>query len=262
MRKQVDVRRTKRSDLVADEIKHWFMSEGLQIGSRLPQERELMEIFGVSKGTIRECLKSLEVQGLIRVNTGPTGGAVISEVSYEITAELLSNYFFFKELDVRSIYQVRKLLEPELAASAVARLTDAQIDELKRTVEICRPKPKSDRESQVQRLAELSFHNILADASPNKMLSFMCRFINNYLSDQVSYRKLYSKRQENIRLVNLRYHESLVCEIVKRDEKKVEEEMRRHMIDCECHVVEMDAVVTSRFLKRYNLSAAKQSNGE
>ena len=210
MRKAPALAGRKRSDLVADEIKRWFVAEAMEPGTRLPQERELIEIFGVSKGTIRETLKSLEVQGLIRVNTGPSGGAVLSEVTYEVTAELLSNYFFFKSISVRSIYQIRKLLEPELAASTVGRLTPEQLSELQRSIEICRQKPRTDRESQRQRLAELAFHNVIAGASSNEMLSFMCRFINNYLSDLVSYQKLFSKKQEHIRLVNLQYHESIL----------------------------------------------------
>src|SRR5436309_15945443 len=83
--------RRKLSDQVVEQIKQWLMSAHMAPGDRLPRERELMRKFGVSKGTIRESLKALEVQGIISIKTGPAGGAAIARVSYETTAELLGN---------------------------------------------------------------------------------------------------------------------------------------------------------------------------
>ena len=96
--------RRKLSDLVVDEVKGWLMSARLKAGDRLPQERELMARFGVSKGTIREALKALEVQGMVRVTTGPSGGATLNEVSYETAAGLLGNYFYFQDLSAERIH--------------------------------------------------------------------------------------------------------------------------------------------------------------
>ncbi|WP_443798290.1 FadR/GntR family transcriptional regulator, partial [Burkholderia gladioli] len=69
--------------------------------------------------TVREALKSLEVQGLIKVTTGPGGGGMVVEVPLDRTLQLLQNYLFFKDVSIDDIYTVRKLLEPELAAGAV-----------------------------------------------------------------------------------------------------------------------------------------------
>src|SRR5215468_6178045 len=112
-------RTPKRGDAVVDEIKRWIGERRLAPGDKLPKENELQTLFGVSKGTAREALKSLEVQGLVKVSTGPAGGATIGEVPLERTLQLLQNYLFFRELSVTQIYAVRRLLEPELAAGAV-----------------------------------------------------------------------------------------------------------------------------------------------
>ena len=115
-----DKRRTrKKPDLVADHIKRWIMNEGLSKGSPLPQEKELMAIFGVSRGTIREALTALEVQGLVQIRPGPGGGASVAAVSDETTVTMLSNYFFSQPITLKGIYEVRKLLEPQLAEAAV-----------------------------------------------------------------------------------------------------------------------------------------------
>ena len=98
--------RRKLSDLVVDQIKQWLMSAVIRPGDRLPQERDLMVRFDVGKGTVREALKALEVQGLVRMSTGPSGGASVSEVRYETAAGLLGNYFFFQDLSTEAIYEI------------------------------------------------------------------------------------------------------------------------------------------------------------
>ena len=66
--------RRKRSDVVAELIRNHIFHAGLHPGDRLPQESELIEKFGCSRSTIREALKSLEVQGLVQNTTGPEEG--------------------------------------------------------------------------------------------------------------------------------------------------------------------------------------------
>ena len=78
MKPTTNLRAPKRGDLMVDEIKRWIADQRLAPGAKLPKENELQNLFGVSKGTAREALKSLEVQGLVTVSTGPSGGATIS----------------------------------------------------------------------------------------------------------------------------------------------------------------------------------------
>ena len=85
----------------------------LSPGDRLPRESELQAQFQVSKGTIREALKSLEVQGLITISTGPSGGGTIVEVPLDRTLQFMQNYLFFKEVTIDDIYAVRQKLEPD-----------------------------------------------------------------------------------------------------------------------------------------------------
>ena len=66
---------------VAEAIKDWVVEQGMQAGDRLPGEVELIERFGMAKGTIREAMRVLEAQGLIKTRTGPGGGSFVHEVS-------------------------------------------------------------------------------------------------------------------------------------------------------------------------------------
>lgn len=94
----IEIKQQKRGDLVAEEIKRLITEKDLKPGDRLPREVELQQLFSVSKSTIREALKSLEVQGLIKVTTGPAGGGMVVEVPLDRTLQLLQNYLFFKDV--------------------------------------------------------------------------------------------------------------------------------------------------------------------
>jgi GntR family transcriptional repressor for pyruvate dehydrogenase complex len=62
MKSAINLRSPKRGDLMVEEIKRWVADQKLAPGDKLPKEHELQALFGVSKGTAREALKSLEVQ--------------------------------------------------------------------------------------------------------------------------------------------------------------------------------------------------------
>ena len=74
---------------IRDQLRDRILNGGLKPGDRLPQERDLIEQFGVSKGTIREALKALDAQGIIKTRTGPGGGAFIAPVNESGALELL-----------------------------------------------------------------------------------------------------------------------------------------------------------------------------
>ena len=139
MPEQRGIKQLKRSDLVAEEIKRLITERNLNPGDKLPREAELQQQFEVSKGTIREALKSLEVQGLVKISTGPGGGGTIAEVPLDRTLQFMQNYLFFQDVTIDHIYTVRQMLEPELAASAVPHLTEEHFHALEHSISCCDP---------------------------------------------------------------------------------------------------------------------------
>lgn len=242
------VKRPKLPDLIVEEIKRWIVGSGMKPGDRLPQERELIEIFQVSKGTIREGLKSLEVQGMVRISTGPGGGATIAQVSYEHMSQLLGNYFYFHELDVEQIYSLRVFVEPEMAVSTVGQLSEAHYGRLDDSIAFCCKPAETDNARRSQRSQELEFHNVLAEACPNSLLSFMCRFINNLLIDLVVMKQMYAGQHSDMAQSNLRSHRALLEAFRNEDKQAVFTFMRDHMIEAESQVKELEAVMQRRFL--------------
>jgi DNA-binding FadR family transcriptional regulator len=243
------IRASKRGDLVAEEVKRWIAERRVGPGDKLPKEDELQALFGVSKGTAREALKSLEVQGLITVTTGPAGGATIGEVPLERAFQLVQNYLFFRNLDVGQIYAVRRLLEPELAAGAVPHLTEQHFAALQQSIASCAPQPANKAEALAQRQEDLHFHDILASANPNQLLRFMCQVINQLLRHGVAMGGQASHpAAQKLGDTNVAAHSRLLAAARHRDVARVRKLMVEHIDEAERHVRRLDAAVRQRFV--------------
>lgn len=243
------LRAPKRGDLVAEEIKRWIAAHGLQAGDKLPKEGELQAMFSVSKGTMREALKSLEVQGLITVRTGPSGGAKIGEVPLDRTFQLLQNYLYFKNVTVHDVYALRRIVEPELAAGAVTHLTEVQLAALERSIATCAPQPVSAEQALAQRQEDLHFHDILAEANPDPLLRFVCQMINQMLRHLVTLGSN-STHEHNRRLgeTNLAAHREILHAARRRDARKVRRLMLSHIVEAEGHVHQLQGEMKKRLV--------------
>lgn len=214
---------------VAEEIKNWVVEQGLQPGDRLPAEPELIERFGMSKGTIREATRLLEAQGLLKTRTGPKGGAFVHEVSRERATSLLGNYFYFKNLSIGDLYQMRLLLEPELAASLAGKLSAEQISELTQITEAYHNPPTDAASEREHHVFSLKFHAKLADYAENELLGFVISFVSRALSDVTVVRGLYEPRNYDLWKYGLESHLSLIDALKTGGTDKARTIMREHM---------------------------------
>lgn len=239
----------KRPMIIAENIKDWIVERGLRPGDRLPGERELIERFQASKGTIREALKVLETQGLIYTRTGPGGGTFVEALSERQAMELLGNYFFFRNPTIGDIYALRKLLEPELAASVVGRLSDQDMKRLEQTMQLYTDPPQDLEEERRQRHAELDFHGILVDLCPNPILAFQCRFLQSLLRDLTVCKKIYDTPNPDLRESGLSYQVRLLRALRREDAEQARAIMYEHMCTAQRYMEESEALVQSRFLR-------------
>jgi len=247
----IGIRKQKRADLVAEELKRLITQRNLRPGDKLPHEVKLQQMFSVSKSTIREALKSLEVQGLISVSTGPTGGGTIVEVPLDRTFQLMQNYLFFKDVGISDVYTIRRLLEPELAAGAIPHLTEDDFRALERTIDLCDPASKAAAESQMldQRQEDLTFHDILAAANPNPMLRFCCQLINEMLRQLVVFgNETPACEHERFGAANVSFHRRILEAARARDTGKVRALMSAHMEECTHFVTRMNGRVHGRLV--------------
>lgn len=243
----------KRTDEISGRIKDWIVENRIRPGDRLPQEQSLIEQFGASKGTVREALKSLETQGLIRTRTGPGGGSFITEIGDGRAMELLSNHFFFRQPTITDIYALRRQLEPELAASVVGRLGEEDFKRLEGTMRLYEHPAANLGEEYRQRLAELDFHTVLAELSPNPLLGFVCGFLQNLLRNLAICRRIYDSPNPGLREHALHYQVRLMRALRDQDEEQARTVMREHMCAAQAYMESCEAEIRKDFLRIANL---------
>lgn len=248
---QINAEPSKRSDRIANDIKRWVMDNELVEGDRLQHEKQLIEIFGCAKGTMREALKSLEVQGLISIRTGPSGGPTLIQVSHRRTSDLLRNFMQFRDISVEQVYQLRKVIEVELAVSVVGLLPQDILERLSGQISGCCAAPASQsRQNQHLRLREkeLDFHDVLAEYCPNPLISFHAKFLNDLLRNFIEFRYDHVSQYETFTHSNINYHRQLIDAYKANNVEQVREIMTAHMIDCEKHTLSLNATLTKDLL--------------
>ena len=241
--------RIKLSDQVAEDIRRRIARDRLRPGDRLPHERALMDHYGCSKGTIREALKALEVEGLVRMVSGPNGGPEIQDASIDVMTQQLRQYLHFQKIDFGQVYELRTSLEVILARNVIGKLTEDHLRRLEENVRLCE-QANSARDRALVRKAETEFHDILCEASDNVILVLMCRFLNSMLRDLVSYRSDSMREHELFGSHNIESHKDLLKAFRAGDAEAAAEVMRNHMCCAESCMRRLDASFNSDLLSR------------
>lgn len=238
--KSPPVRRPKLSNLIADDLRHRIARDRLKPGDRLPNEKTLIEQYRSSKGTIREALKALEVDGLVKMQTGPNGGAEIQAVSVDSSIRQLRTYLHFLDLGFEEVYAVRRSVEVLLAAQVVGRLSEDQFARMEANVAACvDARDRGDRATA--RRLELDFHDILCESCDNPFLAFICRFINGILRDLVEFRREGNDARDAFGQHNAHSHLDLIAAYRQSDAAAVRQIMDEHMRCAETFMSQLDA---------------------
>lgn len=240
--------RRSRPVAVSDAIKQWIVEQDLRRGAKLPSEAEMIAQFAVSKGTVREAMRILEAQGLIITRTGPGGGSFVHEVSAERAHSLLANYFYFQDLSLSDIYQLRRILEPEMAAGLAGRLTDAQLDEL-HGLAARHPEPARDiDEEKEQHIASLAFHARLSDFAENRLMGFVIAFMARILTDLTVQRRLYRAHDEELWRRGRQHQLELVAALRAGNAEQARKIMADHMKGAEAIMIALEVELQRQFI--------------
>ncbi|BFM07233.1 FadR/GntR family transcriptional regulator [Halioxenophilus aromaticivorans] len=144
---------------VASQIENLIKNGEVDVGQRLPSERDLSDQFGVSRPTIREAMIALEIAGLVEIRTG-SGIYVLGTQPKRSIQDVGPGAY--------EILEARRLIEPELAALAADNAKPAQLDDLAKALADMECEQSA---SSVSEAADKRFHSIIADASGNSALA-------------------------------------------------------------------------------------------
>ncbi|MGB5986936.1 MAG: FadR/GntR family transcriptional regulator [Desulfobacterales bacterium] len=177
-----EVRQLKITQKIIDQIRAAILEGKLKPGDKLPSEKEMGELFQVSKQTLRESMRALEQIGMIDVRKGIGGGAFIVEVGIEVTKESLANYLYFKNMTIQDLTEFRKLIEPYAARKAARGIDLEDLKKLKTFNESAR-KYLRKGDIQAARKVEFDFHRFLAKLTRNPLIVLMLDFAEGLLDD-------------------------------------------------------------------------------
>lgn len=223
------LKRPKKSELIADEIRRWIVRRQLVPGDRLPNEKELVKLLQSSRGTVREALKSLEAQGLIEITPGAAGGARIAVISLDSASFQLKNFFYFDRLSWADVYDFRAQVEPRTTELSVPHLTDADIAALEQTISRCHEGVNGALLPHEHRNEEGMFHTIIAHRCPNALLRFGTLFVHDILKDFVRYRNVIHPESQAFAVECVSAHEAILALLRKRDGPGAAARMREHI---------------------------------
>lgn len=175
---------------IADQLRALIDSGEFPPGSRLPAERELAKMLGVSRASVREAMIALEVIGLVDVRVGngvlvcePPGRAltdepVMTQVTRdqwkEVDPELGIEVDFSAEIPPFALLQARRLIEPEAAALAAQNATEGELEAI---LEAFERNTRDNRAHSHTHPGDRLFHIRIAQASGNSAYALMIKHL-------------------------------------------------------------------------------------
>jgi len=213
------VKHIRVADQVTDELQDWFRSGELTPGMRLPPERELAARFGVSRTSLRDALRRLELLGYLDARQGD--GTYVRVPGAEAMSQPFRNLVSTLPQNAADLLEFRSLLEPEVAALAAAHLTPASrqelLDSLGRQQALPRQSPKLSREDAL-------FHDALARAAGNAVVLRVLETLRDLLHDvrAISLPAAGASR-------TVAEHERVVLAVLAQDQDAARQAMRDHL---------------------------------
>ena len=124
-------KQTKVFEDVVAQIQEAILDGRLKTGDTLPSERQLKDMFNISRGTLREALRVLEQKGLIEIKLGVGGGSVVKDLNADTVSEGLALLIRSQKVSLNHLAEFREEVEGIVAARAAAKKSASDIEQLK-----------------------------------------------------------------------------------------------------------------------------------
>ncbi len=204
------------------------ITEELKPGDLLPPERQLVQMLGVSRGSVRDAIRSLELMGLLEPRQGI--GTVVCNPG-GTRANPLADALIEKRKMVAELLDVRKMIEPPLAGRAATHASDDDISDLQ---EILTRQEAKVREGELGIDEDSEFHYSIALASGNSVVLKVVDVLMDLLRETRERALQVEGRQEK----SLAGHRCILSALKEHDAKAAEAGMRRHLQEIEKMVLQ------------------------
>lgn len=213
----------KASDVLSARLRNLILDGELGPGRSLPAERELVSQSGLSRTTVRESLRILEVEGLVEIRPGRKGGTVVRLPEPETVTRSLDIFIRGRRLRLDSLLEVRVAVEPVTAALAARRRSDGDMDDLERLD--ARLEEAFD-DVKAFLVANVHWHVAIARMSHNDLLA---AFMEAIASGVMAGTDIAGFNSDAVRRGALRAHRRIQGAIRDRDPSAAQRRMARHL---------------------------------
>lgn len=218
------VHKTRVSEDIIEQVRDLITSGRLNPGDRLPAERELAGTFGVSRSAVREAIRVLETLGVLQARPGE--GTFVASSPGERANDPISSSLYQAWSMQRKLFEVREVIEPDLAALAARRATAEQIEKMRATL--------AEQEAQIRQggtgvRQDTQFHYLLAEATGNDVL---VRLMDS-LMDLLLKTREESLQHDRRPARSLNQHRAMLRAIEARNPRAAERLMYQHIAEIE-----------------------------
>jgi GntR family transcriptional repressor for pyruvate dehydrogenase complex len=218
-----NIRRNRVYEEVAKQIQQLILTQ-LHPGDKLPAERELAEMLGVSRSSIRDAMQSLRLMGLVEPRQG--AGTVVREISPDVLVNPLADVIAHQRQLVGELLDFRKMIEPPLAARAATHASPEEIAEME---EILQRQDEKLGQGDLAIEEDSEFHYTIAMASGNSVVLKVLDVIMDMLRET----RARSLQREGRPQKSLAGHRKILIAIKRHDPAAAEAAMRHHIQDVE-----------------------------
>lgn len=179
------VRKRRAFEEISQQIRELVRTGNLGAGDKLPPERELAQQFQVGRSSVREALRALEIAGVVTLQTGAHGGAVIQKGTPEPLMRTMHDLLLLGGVSLQDFTEARVCLQREVVRLACERATEEDFlaleDNVAKTSRIGTP----DRASERTELT-IEFYALLAKATRNEVICALMAAVTEPLRDYIA----------------------------------------------------------------------------
>jgi GntR family transcriptional regulator, transcriptional repressor for pyruvate dehydrogenase complex len=211
-------------DIIVGEIEDRIIRGELKAGQTLPSERELSELFGVGKYTVREALRMLEASGLIKVKQGSKRGPIITTPSNHLISDFLRKALFISKVSIRHIIQFRLALELSIIEILGEKLDKKWLSRIEDNVSRAKRLHRNSSDI-IENSSE--FHILLARATENPMFVVL---MNTLMSNSMVI-DLVAPLKHKLESPTIQHHQRILNAIKAGNPEQARAIMQRHLLE-------------------------------
>ena len=219
-----NIRQLSTVERIVENLINLIKTHSLQMGDKLPSERQLCEIIGVSRPILREALKALQVMNIIDIRQG--AGAYVKSLEPKDVIEHLDIVFHLDSSLYHDLYEARRVLEAAVAGMAAKNISDSEI---KAITENVRQAAAHIEDEQLFLERDLELHEMIMRSAGNRIIPVFMQSINKLA--------MLVRKQTNthlkIRQNTIKDHKLIIQALKSRDSAKAAQAMEQHIANVE-----------------------------